>query len=190
MVTGGQDRKMSVWDVRMYKEVHYYWTPLPATSIDISDTGLLSVGWGTYVTVWKDALQRRVRVPYLTHHAPASQISDVQFCPFEDVLGYGHQEGLGQLVIPGAGEANYDALEINPYASRKERQEMEVKQLLNKLQPEMISLDPDHIGRLHTTSQISRVRGGQGSGKEEEAEAGEEELEKRKKVRFCISQPK
>lgn len=178
MVTGGQDRKMSVWDLRMYKEVHYYWTPLPATSMDISDTGLLSVGWGTHVTVWKDALQRRVQVPYLTHHAPASQINDVRFCPFEDVLGYGHQEGLGQLVIPGAGEANYDALEINPYASRKERQEMEVKQLLNKLQPEMISLDPDHIGRL---SQTSRVSGGQDSKKEEDS-VGEEEQEKRKKV--------
>ncbi|RPB20283.1 U3 small nucleolar RNA-associated protein 7 [Terfezia boudieri ATCC MYA-4762] len=157
MVTGGADRKMSVWDVRMYKEVHYYLTPLPVMSMDISDTGLLGVGWGTHVMVWKDAIQKRQKVPYMTHHAPASQINDVRFCPFEDVLGYGHQGGLGHLIIPGAGEANYDALEINPYASRKDRQEKEVQDLLNKLQPGMISLDPDDIGRIDRSNQAVKV---------------------------------
>lgn len=139
-------------------------------SMDISDTGLLGVGWGTHVMVWKDALVKRQRVPYMTHHAPASQINDVRFCPFEDVLGYGHQEGLGHLIIPGAGEANFDALEINPYASRKDRQEKEVRDLLNKLQPEMISLDPDHIGRIDRSSQLVKVGAGQAEDEEGEGE--------------------
>ena len=51
MVTGGQDRRMAIWDLRMYKETHTYTTPAPPTYLDISDTGLLGVGWGTHVTV-------------------------------------------------------------------------------------------------------------------------------------------
>src|SRR3954469_8256364 len=39
MVSAGQDMKMAVWDIRMFKEVNSYFTRSPATSLAISDTG-------------------------------------------------------------------------------------------------------------------------------------------------------
>ena len=43
MVSTGQDMKMSVWDIRMFKEVNSYFTRRPASSVAISDTDRKSV---------------------------------------------------------------------------------------------------------------------------------------------------
>ncbi|KAK0705209.1 WD40-repeat-containing domain protein [Lasiosphaeris hirsuta] len=158
MVTAGQDNKMAVWDIRMFKEVNSYFTRSPASSVAISDTGLTAVGWGTRTTVWKGlfskerSVQEKVQSPYMTWGGEGKAIERVRWCPFEDVLGLGHTEGFSSIIIPGAGEANFDALEVNPLENKKQRQEGEVKALLNKLKPEMIALDPNFIGKLDLRS--------------------------------------
>lgn len=88
----------------------------------------------------------------MNHLQAGSAIWDVNFCPYEDVLGVGHAKGMSSLVIPGAGEANFDSMEANPYQTKKQRQESEVHSLLSKLQPEMIVLDPTDIGKLNRVS--------------------------------------
>lgn len=158
MATAGADSQLKIWDIRTFKEVHSYFTPTPACSLDISDTGLLSVGWGPHVTVWKDALRTKQKDPYMTQLLPASQVETCRFAPFEDVLGVGHQTGFTSMIVPGAGEANYDAYEVNPYENSKQRQETEVKSLLEKLRPEMISLDPGMVGKLDPASADTRKR--------------------------------
>ena len=86
--------------------------------------------------------------PYLTHTFPGVPVSDIHFCPFDDVLGVGHSAGLTSLVVPGAGEPNFDSLEADPYEGKRRRREREVNALLDKIPFDLITLDTDLLGKL------------------------------------------
>lgn len=47
----GVDSQVRVWDVRTFKPLHSYFAYSPATSLDISQRGLLAVGYGRKVQV-------------------------------------------------------------------------------------------------------------------------------------------
>jgi len=162
MVSTGQDLKMAVWDIRMFKEVHSYNTRSPATSVSISDRGLTAIGWGTTATIWRGlfsksvAEQEKVKSPYVQWGGEGKRIERIRWCPFEDILGVSHDKGFNHVIVPGAGEPNFDAMEVNPYETVKQRQAAEVKGLLEKIQPEMISLNPEFIGNLDLISAEQR----------------------------------
>lgn len=162
MLSGGQDLKLKLWDIRMFREVHAYHTSRPCSSIAISDRGLAAVSAGTYVTIWKDLFNtsvgepQKIHSPYMNWGGDGQRVEAAHWCPFEDVLGVSHDTGFSSIIVPGAGEANFDALEVNPYENSKQRQEAEVKSLLNKLQPETIALNPDFIGNLDLASAKQR----------------------------------
>jgi U3 small nucleolar RNA-associated protein 7 len=162
MVSTGQDLKMSVWDIRMFKEVNSYFTRQPASSVAISDRGLTAVGWGTQTSIWRGLFsktsleQEKIQSPYMAWGGDGKRIERVRWCPLEDLLGVSHNAGFSSIIVPGAGEPNFDASEVNPYENTKQRQEAEVKSLLNKLQPEMISLNPEYIGNLDLLSAEQR----------------------------------
>ncbi len=162
MVSTGQDLKMAVWDIRMFREVNKYFVRKPGTSVAISDRSLVAVGWGTQTSVWRGLFdkskedQEKIQSPYMGWGGVGRRIERVRWCPFEDVLGISHDKGFSSIIIPGAGEPNFDALEADPYENTKQRQEGEVKALLNKLQPEMISLNPNFVGDLDLASAATR----------------------------------
>lgn len=164
MVSAGTDMKMAVWDIRSFKPVHSYFMRQPGASIAISDRNLTAVGWGTQISIWRDLFtkakedQEKLQSPYMGWGGEGQKVERVRWCPFEDVLGVCHDKGFSSILVPGAGEANFDAMELNPYETKKQRQEAEVKMLLNKLQPGMISLDPHFVGNLDLASHETRMR--------------------------------
>ncbi|PVU94233.1 hypothetical protein BB561_002717 [Smittium simulii] len=148
MATSGLDGQMRIWDIRKYQVLHSYHTFTPATSLDISQLGMLAVGHGPHATLWKDAIKTKAQSPYLSHLISGSDITAVSFVPYEDILGIGHSTGISSIIVPGSGEPNFDTYEANPFETKKQRSEKEIHSLLDKLQPEMITLDPSLIGVL------------------------------------------
>ena len=132
MATCGADSQVKTWDVRMYKEIHSYYSAVPAVHVDISQRGMLGVGYGGRVQIWDQALNGpKAQAPYLNHQFRRGEIvRDFTFCPYDDAVGVGHSGGFSNLIVPGAGEPNYDSLIANPFETRNQRREQEVAQLL------------------------------------------------------------
>jgi U3 small nucleolar RNA-associated protein 7 len=177
MVTGGADSQVKIWDLRMYKETHAYFTKggVPS-SIDISQKGVLGIGHGSNTTFWNpDAMKYKMKDPYMGHRLNGlGPVETVRFRPFEDVCGLGHAKGFSSIVIPGSGEANLDSMEynLNPFQDTKQRREAEVRSLLDKLSPNMISLNPDVVGTVEEGDVHSRFE----RSKQLEEEANERKL--------------
>ncbi|KFM78804.1 WD repeat-containing protein 46, partial [Stegodyphus mimosarum] len=148
MATASMDRSMKIYDVRTFKCLQSYKLGAAAGFLDFSQLGLLSVGLGNVVEVYKDCCTQTVKAPYLRHKT-TSTISDLQFCPYEDVLGIGYNSGFSSILVPGSGQPNFDAYENNPFMTKSQRKEMEVKALLEKIQPELITLNPSHLGSIN-----------------------------------------
>ena len=49
MATAGADGQLKVWDLRMLKPLHAYGCIRPAITLDISQRGMLAVGFGRRV---------------------------------------------------------------------------------------------------------------------------------------------
>jgi U3 small nucleolar RNA-associated protein 7 len=166
LVTGGADRQIRVWDLRMYKERFSYLSVAGVpSSLDISQQGVLAVGHAGHATFWPaTALERKVKDPYMRHAIPrSSPVETVRFRPFEDVCGIGHARGVDSVVIPGTAAAQLDTTEyhLNPMADIKQRREAEVRALLDKLSPNMITLNTAMVGGIEESNphaQSERVR--------------------------------
>ncbi|XP_076233306.1 WD repeat-containing protein 46 [Calliopsis andreniformis] len=143
MATSCPARSVKIWDIRQLAgPVHDFVTRSPVQNLSYSQCGQLAMSMGNIVEVYRP-LANEMK-PYLRHKADGT-VTSMQFCPFEDVLGIGTTREVSSLLVPGSGEANFDALESNPFQTKSQRREAEVKALLDKIQPELITLDPIEI---------------------------------------------
>ncbi|ESP04474.1 hypothetical protein LOTGIDRAFT_223849 [Lottia gigantea] len=166
MATSSIDKQLIIHDLRTYKMLYKYRLPSGAGGLTFSQSGQLAASMGSVVQVYKDVCKEKIRSPYLIHRL-TTPISGVQFCNYEDVLGVSHSHGFASLLIPGSGESNFDGFEANPYQTKKQRRQAEVKMLLEKVQPEMITLDNTALSKVDVATM-------------------ERDLDERKKLRVCI----
>lgn len=168
MATAGQDGTVKVWDCRNWKGAVRQWsTRGGGGELEWSQKGALAVATGGSVNVYsKPSIQTpfaaTVTPPlYLTHPIPHRPLTSVRFCPFHDILTVGHTAGLSSVLVPGSGEPNFDSAEADPFENKRARREREVKGLLDKIQPDMIALDPEFIGSLAPPPKLSTAVDGQ-----------------------------
>lgn len=155
MATSGLDHQLKIFDLRgTFQPLSSRTLPQGAGHLAFSQRGLLVAGMGDVVNIWAGqgkGSPPSLEQPYLTHRL-SGNVHGLQFCPFEDVLGVGHSGGITSMLVPGAAEPNFDGLESNPYRSRKQRQEWEVKALLEKVPAELICLDPRALAEVDVTT--------------------------------------
>ncbi|GAB1597883.1 WD repeat-containing protein 46-like [Argonauta hians] len=160
LATSGDDSHLKIWDLRTYHMLQSYRIDSGANCLSFSQRDMLAAGIGNVVQVFDNCCSKTADSPYL-YHKLSGGVQSTKFCPYEDVLGVGYKSGFQSLLIPGSGEACFDALEANPYQSKEQRRETEVKMLLDKIQPDMISLDNKRIlqpnyDRIHNTLEEKR----------------------------------
>ncbi|EKM53187.1 uncharacterized protein PHACADRAFT_98393 [Phanerochaete carnosa HHB-10118-sp] len=155
MATSGRDGTVKVWDCRNWKGAVREWkTRGGGAELEWSQKGVLAVATGGSVNTYaKPAIHSpftgSVQPPlYLTHPIPHRPLISVRFCPFQDILTIGHSAGLSSILVPGSGEPNFDSSEADPFENKRARREREVKNLLDKIQPDAITLDPEFISSL------------------------------------------
>jgi U3 small nucleolar RNA-associated protein 7 len=149
MATAGVDRSLKIFDLRNYKCLYNYKLRSVPGCLSFSQTDMLAVGLGQVVEVYNQVCRKEITAPYMRHRLTGDcKTTDLSFVNYEDVLGLAHESGYSSLLIPGSGEANFDAFEANPFMTTSQKREIEVKALLEKISPDLISLDPRSLSKV------------------------------------------
>uniref|UniRef100_A0A7E4ZV75 BING4CT domain-containing protein n=1 Tax=Panagrellus redivivus TaxID=6233 RepID=A0A7E4ZV75_PANRE len=146
--SSGSDGLVKLFDIRTYKQLSSYKVRGRVSCLDLSQRHNLALGIGQHVQVFQHVNRTSgLQKPYLSHFV-GGDVRQVQFCAHEDVLGIGHERGFASILVPGSGDPDMAGLLHNPFESKAQRREREVKMLLDKIQPNMIALDPSTINRV------------------------------------------
>ncbi|XP_055376377.1 WD repeat-containing protein 46 [Condylostylus longicornis] len=157
LVTAGLDKKVKIWDARnLGTPLEFYSLRMPANNLTVSQKGMLSFSMGNFCEIYKNIILADSNEPYLRQKTD-SYIHDLRFSPFEDILGISHAKGFLSMLVPGSGEANFDSYEANPYQTASQRRENEVHSILEKIPPELITLDPNDISGVDVAKLEERI---------------------------------
>lgn len=174
VATCGMEGMVKIWDGRMWGKTVREWsvrnTP---TTLAYSQRGMLAVGGKSGVTTYRDLTSdsssvesSRMPQPYLNLPLPALSATSARFCPYDDTLCIGHQRGISSLLVPGSGEPNFDSAEADVYESHSRRRERDVRGVLEKIRPELITMDTEFLGKIAENA----GKGGAGEGRSTLAE--------------------
>lgn len=140
MITTGNDNKIGVFDIRnTYKPIRSITTKTTVHFSALSQRNLLAIGFSDKIAILKDFHSNESCV--MKHKAPGI-VSSLEFCNHEDILTIGHSNGFCSVVVPGSGDPIYDTSEASPFMGVKQRNNLEVKKLLEKIPADMIALKP------------------------------------------------
>nr|XP_026494928.1 WD repeat-containing protein 46 [Vanessa tameamea] len=157
MATSGVDRSMKIWDIRnLDGPIQHYKLRSAPNHLEFSQKDMLAVGLGNVVEVYSNCCSQTAEKPYLRHKM-GKTIKNFKFCPYEDILGIGTSNGFTSVIVPGSGEPNFDALESNPFQTKKQRKEAEVKALLEKIPAELITLNPYEVMEIDVPSLKDKI---------------------------------
>jgi len=159
-ISCGLDRKVQIWDVRNIGEcINKFKLRSVPYQVDVSQKGLIAVGLDGVCEIFKSNSMSggKLATPYLRYSTPGCA-SGMEFCPFEDVMGIATQTNFSSILVPGAGEPNFDAYEANPFQSKAQRRETEVKNLLDKIPMDLIALDPEAVLKVNVPTAKERIQ--------------------------------
>ncbi|CAA9997748.1 unnamed protein product [Nesidiocoris tenuis] len=159
MATTSVNQELRVWDIRMLDgPLGKYRLRGNPVDTSFSQRGCVALAFNNVVEVYKQwNLGSYKKGAYIVHET-LGNVSSLEFCPYEDILGIGTKKGFVSIIVPGAGEPNFDALEANPMQTKSQRREAEVKSLLDKVQPEMIVLEPSKLLEVNVPGLQDRIR--------------------------------
>jgi len=148
LAAGHGDGSIQIWDIRNFDRTLINRSNFGGISdIAISAKGVLGIARGNYVEMYKNFEEKRS----FLNSKFSSRVTSLKFVTFDDFAICGLESGISSIVVPGSGEPNIDSNVANPYETVEWRQEQEVRRLLDKIPPNMISLNPDevfHVGKI------------------------------------------
>lgn len=136
LATQGVDSQLKLWDIRKFSRELVIHTGVHANALSFSQTGFLAASCGSKIKIWNDYASK----PLSNISFTSMNSSSLKFCPFDDVIAVGHGSGVFCRPVTGSAFSAYDSFDSNPFSNAKQRQEAEVKSLLDKLPPESIHL--------------------------------------------------
>lgn len=151
LITASLDATYKLWDIRNHKYIQSFKAHNIINNIEISDTSVVAFSMNSHFRAYKDFFTSPDL--YLKHDTHGNKISSVVFQPFEDICCLGTASSIQTVIVPGSGIANIDGYLNNPYETKKEVRENEVKALLDKLAPDTITFRENQLGLLNPYSQ-------------------------------------
>ncbi|EJW02203.1 hypothetical protein EDEG_03357 [Edhazardia aedis USNM 41457] len=161
MITNGIDNVIKIWDIRnLYQSYNKIDTQTNHEFLKLSHNNYLATGFKNKIHIYKDIFNTNYKniedALHMQETTHGSLVRSLCYCPYQDILSAGHTHGFKSLIVPGSGDPIFDSCEDTPFRTKKQRQNLEVRRLLEKIPFELISEENDIIGKFKFDSNVNK----------------------------------